>query len=68
MVEDSIQMPDTMTCGLFKIYFCENVFNQNEKGKTQKNKKLTKKNNRNVTKWITYPRQRKKQIVNGTIH
>lgn len=43
MVEDSIQMPDTMTCGLFKIYFCENVFNQNEKGKTQKNKKLTKK-------------------------
>ena len=32
-----------MTCGLFKIYFCENVFNQNEKGKTQKNKKLTKK-------------------------
>lgn len=43
MVEDSIQMPDTMTCGLFKIYFCENVFNQNEKSKTQKNKKLTKK-------------------------
>lgn len=32
-----------MTCGLFKIYFCENVFNQNEKSKTQKNKKLTKK-------------------------
>ena len=43
MVEDSIQMPDTVICGLFKIYFCENVFNQNEKGKTQKNKKLTKK-------------------------
>ena len=43
MVEDSIQMPDTVICGLFKIYFCENVFNQNEKSKTQKNKKLTKK-------------------------
>ena len=42
MVEDSIQMPDTVTCGLFKIYFCENVFNQHEKIKTQKNKKLTK--------------------------
>ena len=41
-----------------------------KKLKAQKNKKLTKKkkNNRNVTKWITYPRQRKEQIINGTIH
>ena len=39
-----------------------------KKVKTQKNKKLTKKNNRNNTKWITYPRQRKEQIINATIH
>lgn len=39
-----------------------------KKVKHKKIKNWQKKNNRNVTKWITYPRQRKKQIVNGTIH
>ena len=43
MVEDSIQMPDTMTCGLFKIYFCEKVYKKKEKRKTKKNKKQKKK-------------------------
>lgn len=68
MVEDSIQMPDTMTCGLFKIYFCENVFNQNEKSKTQKNKKLTKKAIETLLNELLILDKKKKQIINGTIH
>ena len=44
MVEDSIQDIETVTCGIFKLYFYENLFNPKADSKTQNNKKLTKKN------------------------
>ena len=43
MVEDPIQMTETVTSGLFQIYGYENLFNPDEKSKTQNNKKMTKK-------------------------
>ena len=41
-MEDPIQMTETVTCGLFQMYFYENLFYPYEKSKIQNNKKLTK--------------------------
>ena len=43
MVEDPIQDIETVTCGIFKLYFYENLFNPKADSKIQNNKKLTKK-------------------------
>ena len=37
-----LQMTETVPCGLFQLYFYENLFNPNENTKIQNNKKLTK--------------------------
>ena len=41
MLEDPIQMPKTMTCGHFQIYFYENLFFPDENKKVHSYKKLT---------------------------
>ena len=43
MVEDSLQDLDSATCGIFQIYFYQNLFNPEENSKIQGNAKLNKK-------------------------
>ena len=43
MVEDPIQMTETMTSGIFQLYFYENLFNPPTNSKIQNHKKMTKK-------------------------
>ena len=43
MVKDPIQMTVAVTCGLFQIYFYENLFNPEEKSKIKNNKIWQKK-------------------------
>ena len=43
MVEDPIQDIETVTCGIFQLYFYESLFNPKADSKIQNNKKLTKK-------------------------
>ena len=42
MVEDRVQDLDTVTCGIFQIYFYDNLFNPNQNSKIQNRKKLDK--------------------------
>ena len=42
MVEDRIQDLDSATCGIFQLYFYENLFNLDENRKVQKETKLKK--------------------------
>ena len=46
---DPVQSLNTVICGIFQIYLYNNLFNPDINSKMQNNKKLTKKNNRNVT-------------------
>ena len=41
MVEDPIQDIETATCGIFQLYFYENLFNPKADSKIQNDKKLT---------------------------
>ena len=43
MVEDRLQDLDSATCGIFQIYFYQNLFNPEENSKIQGNAKLNKK-------------------------
>ena len=43
MVEDRIQDLDSSTCGIFQIFFCENLFNPPEESKIQGETKLNEK-------------------------
>ena len=43
MVEDTLQDRYSATCGIFQLYFYENLFNPDENSKTQNQTKLTKK-------------------------
>lgn len=43
MAEDRIQDLNSSTCGIFQLYFHNNLFNPNEKRKIQNDTKLTKK-------------------------
>ena len=43
MVEDRIQDLDSSTCGIFQIYFYENLFNPDENSTIQGETKLNKK-------------------------
>ena len=43
MVEDRLQDLDSATCGIFQIYFYQNLFNPEENSKIQGNEKLNKK-------------------------
>ena len=43
MLEDPIQNTETVTCGIFQLYFNENLFNLDTNSKIPNNKKLTKK-------------------------
>ena len=42
MVEDIVQDLDSVTCGVFQIYFFENLFNPDENSKIQDKKRLNK--------------------------
>ena len=42
MVEDRVQDLNSSTCGIFQLYFYDNLFNPNENSKIQGNTKLTK--------------------------
>ena len=43
MVEDRIQDLDTVTCGIFQIYFYDNLFYPDKHSKIQNKTKLNKK-------------------------
>ena len=43
MVEDRVQDLDSSTCGIFQLYFYDNLFNLNENNKIQDKTKLNKK-------------------------
>ena len=43
MLEDPIQNTETVTCGIFQLYFYKKLFNPKADSKIQNNKKLTKK-------------------------
>ena len=43
MVEDRIQDLNSVTCGMFQLYFYDNLFNSNENSKIQDKTKLNKK-------------------------
>ena len=40
MVEDPIQMPETVICGIFQLYFYENLFNPKADRKIQNQKEM----------------------------
>ena len=42
MVEDRVQDLNSSTCGIFQLYFYDNLFNPNENSKIQGNTKFTK--------------------------
>ena len=42
MVEDRVQDLNSVTCGIFQIYFSDNLFNPNENRKIQDKKQLNK--------------------------
>ena len=46
LAEDLVQSLDTVTCGIFQMYFYNNLFNPVVNSKMQNNKKLTKKKNK----------------------
>ena len=50
IVEDRVQDLNSSTCGIFQLYFYDNLFNPNENSKIKNDTKLTKKNCRNSTK------------------
>ena len=43
MVEDRVQHLDSSSCGIFQLYFYENLFNPDENSKIQDKTKLNKK-------------------------
>lgn len=43
MVEDRIQDLNSATCGIFQIYFYDNLFNSDENSKIQKKQRPNKK-------------------------
>ena len=43
MVEDRVQDLNSVTCGIFQIYFYDNLFNHDENSKIQNRKRLNKK-------------------------
>ena len=42
MVEDRLQDLDSATCGIFQIYFYENMFNPDKNSRIQNDKKFKK--------------------------
>ena len=42
MIEDRVQNLDSVTCGIFEIYFYNNLFNPDKNSKTQNEKRLNK--------------------------
>ena len=42
MVEDRVQDLNSVTCGVFQIYFYDNLFNPDENSKIQNKKRLNK--------------------------
>ena len=49
MVEDRIQDLDTVNCGIFQIYFYNNLFNPDKNGKIQNKTKTKQRSNRHFT-------------------
>ena len=43
MVEDRVQDLDSSTCGIFQLYFYDNIFNPDENSKVQDKDKVNKK-------------------------
>ena len=48
----NLQDPDTVNCGIFQIYFYDNLFNHDKSSKIQDKKKTKQKDNRNFTQRI----------------
>ena len=43
MIEDRVQDLDSVTCGIFQIYFYDNLFNPDQNSKIKNKKRLNKK-------------------------
>ena len=71
LAEDLVQSLGTVTCGVFQMYFYNNLFNPVVNSKMQNNKKLTKKkkkkNSRKVTEWTICFGPKQKWRSNTTI-
>ena len=50
MVEDRVQDLNSVTCGIFQIYFYNNLFNPDENSKIQNKKRLNKKTKETLLK------------------
>ena len=50
MVEDRVQELDSSTCGIFRLYFYDNLFNPDENSKIQGNAKPNKKTVQTILK------------------
>ena len=66
MVEDQIQDLDSATCGLFQIYFYENLFNPKIDSSIRNDTKL-KKYCRKAVKWTIFTRTKQKRTKNGGV-
>ena len=67
VVEDSIQDLDTVTCGIFQIYFYDNLFNPNKNSKIQNKTKLNKKKTIEILLnelFVLDDQQENKKIIN----
>ena len=52
LLEDQLQDLDSVTCGIFKVYLYNNLFNPEVISKIQNKKKTNKSDSRNFTKGI----------------
>ena len=54
MAEDRMQDLNSSTCGIFQLYFYNNLFNPNQKSKIQNDAKLTKKTTETLLNKLFY--------------
>ena len=54
MAEDRMQDLNSSTCGIFQLYFYNNLFNPNQKSKIQSDAKLTKKTTETLLNKLFY--------------
>ena len=68
MLEDPIQIPKTVTCGPFQIYFYENLFFPDGNSQIQSYKKLTNSTIETLlNKHFTLDRERNEKLTNEYI-
>ena len=67
MVEDRLQDLESATCGIFQIYFYQNLFNRDQNNKIQSETKLNKKTVETILNELFSLDDKKKRNKNGRI-